>query len=292
MRVTQSEMCRSLLSDMGSLNADLFRFSSQVSSGKLLNQLKDSPSGSAELVSLAKLGADIDQYISNTNAGNVYMKTADSALNEVNNLATSIYAKGSEGVSETVNDDTRASIAYEIRSLRDQIVSLANSEVRGRYIFAGSMVTKPPFLLQGDTISYQGDSTVNTLSVGAGNDVQMNYSGDAVFSPIFSAINSLLTALDGNDIADIQTALSQITPALSGLSEVRAQVGSNLNAIENSQTWLQSQATSVKEQRSLIEDANMAQAAVQLKQTQTALDASMSAASSVLQQRNLFDILG
>ena len=34
------------------------------------------------------------------------------------------------------------------------------------------------------------------------------------------------------------------------------------------------------------------QAAVQLKQTQTALDAAMSAASSILTQRNLFDILG
>ena len=280
------------MSDIGTLNEDLGRFSRQISSGKLLNQLKDSPSGSAQLVSLSEQDSDVDQYLSNTDAGNVYAKAADSALNEVNNLVTSIYSSGSQAVSETITDATRATIATQVRSLRDQIVSLANSEVRGRHLFAGSMVTAAPFLLQGDSITYQADTTVNTLSVDAGTDMQMNYSGDAVFNPIFATIDSLLTALDGKDTAGVQAALSQITPALSGLSKIRAQVGSNLNMLQNVQAHLESRQMSLKEQRSQIEDADMAQAAVQLKQTQTALDAAMSAASSVLTQRNLFDILG
>ena len=292
MRVTQLEMCRSLLSEMGNLNQDLSKYSSQVSSGKLLNSLKDSPSGSAELVSLAKLGSDVDQYLSNTNTGNLYLNVADSALNEVNNLVTTIYSKAGQAVSETISDDVRATLASDVRSLRDQIVTMANSEVNGRYIFAGTKVTSSPFLLQGDTVSYQGDGTVNTLTVDAGTDVQMNYSGDAVFSPIFSTINTLLTALDGNDISAIQTAMSQFAPTLSALSTVRAQIGSNMNVLENVQTRLGAQQTSLKTQTSQIEDADMAQAAVQLKQTQTALDAAMSATSSVLTQKNLFDILG
>lgn len=267
-------------------------YSSQISSGKLLNHLSDSPSGSAKLVSLGKLDADIDQYISNAETGNLYLGVMDSALNEVNNLATSIYSKGSQAVSEIISDETRASIAYEIRSLRDQIVSLANSEVRGRYVFAGSAVTAAPFILEGDSITYQGDGTVNTLSVDAGTEVQMNYSGDAVFNPVFAAIDSLLTALDANDIAAIQTALGEISPALADLSRVRGQVGSNMSMLENVQSRLELRETSTTEQRSRIEDADMVQAAVKLQQTQTALNASMSAASSVLTQSNLFDILG
>lgn len=292
MRVTQSEICRSLLSDMGKLNEDLVRFSRQVSTGKRLNQLQDSPSGSAELVSLANLDSDIDQYRFNADAGTLYLSAADSALNEVNNLATSIYSKGSQAASDIISDDVRTALANEIRSLRDQIVAMANSEVRGRYIFAGSEVSADPFLIQGDFITYQGDNTVNALCVDAGAEVQMNYSGNAVFNSTFAAISSLLTAIDGNDAAGIQTALRQFSPALSDLSKVRAQVGSNMNVLQNVQSRLELRGTSVREQRSRIEDANMAQAAVQLKQTQTALDAAMSAAGSVLTQRNLFDILG
>jgi flagellar hook-associated protein 3 FlgL len=292
MRVTQLEMCRSLLSDIGNLNQELSRYSSQVSSGKRLNHLVDSPSGSAELVQLAKREADVDQYLSNTDAGSLYLGVADSALNEVNNLVASIYAKGSQAASEIMGDDARAAFAAEVRSLRDQIVSLANSEVRGRYIFAGAKVTAPPFLLDGDAVSYQGDGTVNTLSVASGAEIQMNYSGDAVFSPVFSAIDTLLTAIDGNDPAAIQTALSQFSPAISRMSQVRAQVGSSLSMLENIQARLETQQTDVKAQRSGIEDADMAEAAVRLKQTQTALDAAMSAGGTVLTQRNLFDILG
>jgi flagellar hook-associated protein 3 FlgL len=292
MRVAQSEIYRTLLSDFASLNEDLSKVSSQISSGKSLNHLKDSPAGSAALVSLAKLDADVDQYLSNTDAGSLYMGIADSALNEAANLVTSIYSKGSQAVSETITDETRSIIAGEVRSLREQIVSLANSEVRGRYIFAGSMVTEPPFVIEGDNVTYRGDSRVNTLSVDIDMDVQMNFSGEDVFGPVFEAINSLLTALDGNDMDAVQTALNQFTPSLSAFSLARAQVGSSMNALENVQARLHARETSLAAQRSKIEDTDMAQAAVQLQQTQTALDAAVSAASSILTQRNLFDILG
>jgi flagellar hook-associated protein 3 FlgL len=292
MRVTQPDMCRTILSDFGTLNEDLAKYSSQVSSGKRLNHLNDSPAGSAELVSLAKLDADIDQYTSNTTTGNLYLGIADSALNEVNNLVASIYADGSQAASEIISEESRAALASEIRSLRDQIVSLGNTEVRGRYIFAGSLVTAPPFLLEGDSVTYQGDSIVNTIAVDTGTEVQMNYSGDAVLGSVFAAINSLLTAMDVNDIAAVQTALSEISPALADLSKVRAHVGTNMSMLEDVQSRLQLRETNVTEQRSRIEDADMAQAAVRLQQTQTALDAALSAAGSVLTQSNLFDILG
>jgi flagellar hook-associated protein 3 FlgL len=292
MRVAQLEISRSLLSNLGSLNEDLSKYSSQLSSGKLLNHLSDSPSSSAQLVSLTKLEAEIDQYDSNTNTGNLYLGVTQSALNEVNNLVTTIYTKGSQAASSGISDDTRAALAYEARALRDQILAVANTAVRGRFIFSGSLVTDPPFVLEGNTITYQGDSSVNTLSVDTGTNVQMNYSGDAVFNSIFASINSLLTAMDANDTAGIQTALNQISPALADMLSIRARVGSNLSTLENVQARLESRKTSLTEQRSAIEDADMAEAAVQLKQTQTALDAAMSTASSVLTQRNLFDILG
>ena len=65
-----------------------------------------------------------------------------------------------------------------------------------------------------------------------------------------------------------------------------------MSMLQNVQTSLQSEQTSVTQQISQIGDADMAQATVQLNQTQTALDAAMSAAKDVLSQSNLFDILG
>ena len=95
MRVTQSQIYRNFMSDLETLGEAYNQISRQVSSGKKLNQLKDSPSGCAELVSLANLESKTDRYQSNANASSLYLQVADSALNEVTNLVTSIYAKGS-----------------------------------------------------------------------------------------------------------------------------------------------------------------------------------------------------
>lgn len=280
------------MSDLETLNDSASRFSRQVSSGKKLNQLKDSPSGSADLVSLSELASEVDQYQSNTNSGSLYMKTADSALNEVNNLVTSIYTKGSQASADTVNAGDRSALANDIRSLREQIVSLANSQVNGRYLFAGSLVTKPAFDLTGDTVTYNGDSSVSTMPIDKGTEVQMNFAGDAVFGSIFSSIDSLLAGLDGNDVDSIKASLTQFTSTISDLGQTRAQVGTNMTFINNIQSHLNSQQTSIKEQRSNVEDADMAQAVVQMNQTQTALQTAMTAGGTILNQRNLFDILG
>ncbi len=292
MRITQAEISRSFLADLGTLNGDLASLSRQVSSGKRLTDLKDSPAGSAELVFVANQEAEIDQYRFNSDAGSLYLGVADSTLNEVNNLFTSVYAKGSQAASDSVNDDARASLAYEVRSLREQIVALANSQVNGRYLFAGSVVSAPPFSVDGDAVVYDGDDSVHSIRIDSGLEVPMSFSGSEVFDSVFTVIDALLAGIDGNDVSAIKASLEEFSSALSGLSLVRGRIGSNMSALEAVKARLDSRETGVKEQRSRIEDANMAEAVVQLNQTKTALDAAMSAGASVLQQSNLFDILG
>jgi flagellar hook-associated protein 3 FlgL len=292
MRVTQSQINRNFLFDLENFNENLAKISRQVSSGKKLTQLVDSPKGSADLVSLTEMASKIDMYRSNLDAGSFFLATADSALNEVNNLVTSIYTKGSQAASETISQDARATMAMEVRSLRDQIFSLANSQARGRYIFGGSTVLSPPFVINGDTVVYQGDADVNGIPVNDGLEVAQGVAGSDAFNSVFSAINSLLTALDGNDIPGIAAALGQFSSVFSGLGQVRGQIGANLSLLQNVKMNLESRETSLVEQRSQVEDADMAKAVVQLNQTQTALQAAMSAGGAIISQRNLFDILG
>ena len=292
MRITQTEISRNFLSDLGTLNGDLASISRQVSSGKKLADLKDSPAGSAELVHVASRESEIDRYRFNSDAGSLYLSVADSALSEVNNLFTSVYAKGSQAASDSISDEGRATLAFEVRSLREQIVMLANSQVNGRYLFAGSAVIASPFSLDGDSVVYHGDDAINSINIDVGYEVPMNFSGTEVFDPIFSVMDSVLAGIDTNDIGSIKTALDQFSSALSGLSQIRGQIGSHMSALENVKALLDSRETGLKEQRSKIEDADMAQAVVRLNQTQTALEAAMSAGASILQQRNLFDILG
>jgi flagellin-like hook-associated protein FlgL len=62
--------------------------------------------------------------------------------------------------------------------------------------------------------------------------------------------------------------------------------------LSNVKTNLASRETSLKKQQSQLEDANMAESVTALSQVKTALETAMTAGGSILQQRNLFDILG
>jgi len=292
MRVTQSMAYRNFLNDLDSLNQSSNKTLREVSSGKKINSIRDSPSGSAQLVALRDLESKIDQYTSNIGDGSYFLKVTDSALNEVHNLLTSIYAKGSHAGTETINPEERATLAGEIRTLRDQILMLANSQARGRHIFAGSQVTDVPFTITGDAASYQGDNVVNQVFVDEGMEVAQGVSGSEVFDPIFSAIEELLAGTDTNNLTDIQSALARFSSTLSGLGQIRGKVGANIGLLENVQSNLDLRTISVKEQKSRIEDADMTEAVVRLKQIETSLNAALSSGGTLLGQRNLFDIIG
>jgi flagellar hook-associated protein 3 FlgL len=292
MRVTSAEMYRNFLSDLEKLNTSYNKVSQQISSGKRLAQLKDSPAGCAELVSLTELASEIDTYRSNMDSGSYFLRAAESALNEVNNIFTSLYTRGSQAGSELMTQEARAAIGTEVRTLRDQILSLANSQVRGRYIFGGSQTLSPPFELTGDSVAYQGDDEVTKAAINEGVEVSLGVTGDETFNAVFVAIESLLTALDGNDVPGIQSALSQFSSAFTELGQVRGQIGSNLSVMDHITTVLDSKELNLKERRGKIEDANIAEAAVKLKQIQTALQAAISSGGNMLSKPNLFDILG
>jgi flagellar hook-associated protein 3 FlgL len=281
---------RNLLAGAENLRENMETANQQISSGKKLNSLADSPSGSAELVDLHAELAAIDQYRENAGSGGFFVNLGESVLSSAVNVVTAIYTRGSAGASSLYDVDSRTELAKEVRSLRDQLLSLANTESQGRYIFAGSQVTTAPFAVSGDTVSYQGDLVQNRVIVADGLQVQQNVAGSTVFSKAFSAVEQLLTALDGGDQAAMQTALSQFEAALGDLTQSRAELGVSLTAIQNAGAEQDSRELAIKERQSKIEDANLAEAATQLKANETALEATFTA-QTIAGQNNLFDYL-
>lgn len=290
MRVTDSIAYRNFLTGLENLNSEMNTASQQFSTGKKLLSLKDSPSASAEVVDLRARLSELDQYQSNNDSGTFFLNVADSALNSLNNLITSIFTTGSAVASGTNTAELRGIAAVQVRSLRDQVLALANTEADGRYIFAGSKTLSTPFTISGDAVTYHGDLTVNSIEVADGVQVQQNVPGSTTFQAAFDNINALLAAMDSNDGAAIGDALSHFSSTLSGISQVRTQVGSNLSELSDLKSELDSGKTNITARRSQIEDANQAEAVTKLTQTQTAIQASLKV-QSLVRQYNLFDFL-
>jgi len=291
MRVADSAAYRNLLEQLNVLNDRLERASQEVSTGKRLTRPSDSPAESAEMVQLNAQLSQIDQYHANIDNSGFFLNVADSALNQLYDVLSTVYARGSAAGNSFNDEGVRQTLAAEIRALRDQMLSLANTEVRGRYLFAGSQVTSPAFDISGDTVTYLGDEVVNRIRVSDGVEVRQNLPGSTAFGGAFSAVEQLLGAIDSGDADSITAALGQFKPMFDQLGQVRTRLGVELGKLQESNLELQNVQTDIETRKAHVEDANLAEAITRLNQSQTALQAALQS-GSLIHQLNLFDYLG
>lgn len=291
MRIADSVGYRTLLNHLNMLNNRLEQANEQVSSGKRLTHLYVAPADSAEMVQLNDQLSQLDQYQTNADTSGYFLQVSESALNSMYDLITAIFTRGSDAANSYNDAGVRATLATEIRSQRDQILSLANTQVKGRYLFSGSQVTTVPFAISGDTVTYQGDAAINTINISNGLQVEENIPGATVFSPVFSTVEDLLAAVDSGDLDAIRSSLSQFAATLATVSQVRAHLGIDLAKLRDSAVSRQTQQTNIETRQAHVGNANMAAAITQTAQTQTALQAALTAGSMV-GQKNLFDFLG
>ena len=297
MRVTQLETHRNLLTDLEKLNRDFADVNRQLSSTKKLNILSDSPFGSASLVDISEQALRLETYRFNIIASAYQLNSAESALNAVNNAFVSIHTLGMQAATETLSSDSREAIVNEIKNIRDELVARGNTQVDGRYLFAGSSNDKPPFELNNGVVEYKGNENIHSIPVGDGVEVVAGVSGSKALGAVFDAVDSIIASID-NSIAGVGTlkqigdALGKFQKGMIELGQARGQIGVSLSMVDRMSAMLDTRNGVLREQRSHIEDANIAEVAVRIQQLQTAIDAALSSGGAVLRQSSLFDIVG
>ena len=299
MRVTQLELNRNFLTDLEKLYRTFVDVNRQMSTGKKLNSLGDSPLGSADLVDITQQALRLDTYRSNMISGAYQLKASEAALNAVYNAFVDIHTLGSQAANEPTSVEGRGAILLEIEKLRDEIISRGNTQVDGIYIFAGTAVDSAPFEI--DTVTgrvvYLGNEDVNNIPIGDGVSVDAGVDGRKALESVFNAVDELIAALNnsisgGGGGERIDEALGFFGGALDDLNKARGEIGVNLAITNRMSAMLDTRNNVLREQRSNIEDANILEVTTQLSQLQVAINAGLTSGATILQQNTLFDIIG
>jgi flagellar hook-associated protein 3 FlgL len=77
-----------------------------------------------------------------------------------------------------LNADNRIAVATELKEQKKHMISLANSQLNGQYLFSGSAVNTKPIDSEGD---YHGNSDALMTLVGDGVKIQHNIEGKSLF---------------------------------------------------------------------------------------------------------------
>lgn len=292
MRVSNKTVFDTARFNLANLTNDLNRANMVVSTQNRLLKLSDDPVGLTQVLNMRSSLSNIEQMGRSISLGKSWLASSESAQTSVQNLVSDTKALCVQMASATTGAAQRRSAAESVENNLKEIVALANTDVNGRYIFAGSETDSTAFTLNEDnSVTYNGDNNAFTVKIGRNASVEIGGDGQAVFQPsgagasddIFVIMKDLITALQGNDIGGIQTAMTNLDTFFDHNSAQISDVGSKMIRMEIKANVFQDLEISTKERLSEIEEPDMVEAILELKAKELAYQAALASTSKVLQ---------
>ena len=254
------------------------RAQEQIATQQRIAKPSDDPSIFGQAILEKSALADNEQWIRNIQFGTARVAVADQTLGQAQNLISRVRELAVQARSDTTSAQGRVTIAQEVRQLHRQLIQLANAEVNGQPVFAGTKTDAPPFVLGiGDAVSYQGNSESQSIAVGPNQTTQIVLPGDQVFTGgttnVFDGLRNLLTALESNNGAGIEVGIGALDQMTAQLSSAQGQIGAIANRLETAQGTAQVVSEAIQNILSSQTNTDLATALTELKRQETAYEA-------------------
>jgi len=212
------------------------------------------------------------------------LSVTESAISESARVASRVQELMLSAANETLSASDRLAISYEVAELKEQLLSLANTQVSGSFIFGGYKTGAEPFTAAG---VYQGDQGQRTVEVAPGLSVKMNLPGDQVFAPtggvnIFDVVSQFETDLTNNDVDNIQDSITDISTAHKQLLNAQSSAGINLKTVLSAKDLRAEIEQNVLQQKEAVVDADPHEAFTEFTQTQYGLQAALAQAQKII----------
>ena len=301
MRITQQTISTQVTEGLQRSFQRLARTQEAVTSGRRINHLSDDPIGAARVLELRGFEQSLTQYEKNLNTALPAFEQADSVLDNVVDRLVRAKELALAMANDSNSPDQRVQTSKEVRELLNQVLSLANTKVENRFIFAGFVNGTPPFSEGGGVVSYSGDSGEILVQTSAASSIPMNVPGDEVFQgvglgtgvDIFDICLDLETALQNNDVSGvsgIRTQIGRLDVAVDQILSFRAEFGARVNNAHVAKDAIGIMKIQNDERRSQIEDADALAVYSDFARYQQAFQAALQSASQLIQP-SLLDFL-
>ena len=306
MQISTNLMFDRAIAQMGVTQDRLSKTQTQLSTTKQINKPSDAPDQAATITRLKSAIDRQNAYVSTINSVKDKLSQQETAASNATDVLTRLKELTIQAANDTYSGVDRKSIDLEVRQLRDQLLSLANTQdVNGNFIVSGSRVGKQAFATdENGKLVYQGDQTVSATGVGDQSAVDINRSGTNPFDKIvrldennkkmavgfFQVIDDLSAALQSNNSGDIKRAVGEMTTLQQGLSDSLASIGAATNKIDNQASLAEENVLRMKSTLSQVEDTDYTEAITKMNKDILALQAAQSSFAKIA-QLNLFDYI-
>ena len=295
MRVTERVKFLSATKNLGRIQGEQQKKMTQLSSGIRLQRLSDDPIASQKVSQLKKSADKVDQYQRNIDFARHPMEVADATLDESSRILYRLKELVIQSLQTTLTTRDRDHLANEVVALRDQLQSLANTEVNNQHLFGGFNTDTPPY---DAAFAFVGDTNIREVQVSESLRVKSALAGGSVFGDgtlgtvdIFDNVNQMEVAIRAGIEVDMQTEFARLDESIEQVISGRNEIGVHLERIEGAQRvsdFYQERFTvMISEQR----DVDFAKAVSELQLLENALQVSMATSGKMMQRSSLLDFI-
>lgn len=294
MRVTASTISSSLTAYLTKNLSNIAELQNQISSGKKLNKPSDDASRLPIVLELNSRIERNNQYVRNIDDGFSRLGLTETVLNDVSNLIQRAKDLALRGGSDGLSNTDRQSIAIEVNSLIEQLMSFSNKESIEGYLFGGTKTDSEPFVVLRDSQNKITDVLANGnitgkiyRTVGDSDPLEISSDYTGILFGTGNVFDTLIQLRDSLEIDDEDKVLE----AMDKLDKVHfrdvtskiSEIGVKANFLLNRKSEIESDFVQYAEQLSAIEDTDIAETIILLEQQLVAYEAALLAGNQILE---------
>jgi flagellar hook-associated protein 3 FlgL len=297
MKVSTSMFFDRASTQLGNVQGSMAKTQEQLSTGKQITKPSDEPDKASLVTRLESEIARQKSYQGNIKSIEIRLMAGETALTSTSDVMFRMKELAVQAANDTLGAADRKTISLEMTELRNQIVSLANSQdSNGNYLFAGSRVSQMPFAPDAKgVLTYQGDQARMVVAVGDNRRMNLNIPGSDAFGNVvrddgkggrvgvgfFQSLGDLINSVKGSDRVAIQRGISEIDTLQQSVSDATAQVGTDLNVVDSQANVLDEITLRLKITMSDIQDLDYTEAITKMNKDQLALEAAQSSFAKI-----------
>jgi len=291
-RITQRAVA---LTSLQGLNRNLDavgKLQQQLTSGRLINAPSDSPTGTNRAMQTRGEQAAVAQQARNISDAKSWLEQGGSALQELIDTSRRVRDLTVPGLNTgAVSAASQKALSTEVTSLREGLLSLANTAVQGRPLFGGVTPGSKAYNADGTWAGLAGPPVTRRLS--ASEVVRVDITGPEAFGPdgdnLFDIVGRIATDLVADPTA-LAGHLTKLDAVMNSMSTAVADVGSRASRVEKAEQLNFDRSLLLQSQLAETENVDLPNTIMKLEMQRTTYEAALSATAKALQP-TLLDFL-
>ncbi len=208
MRISDIILSSDYVNNLNTAKSKVNSLQNEIATGKKIMQPSDDPGGTSNIIQWNFQLNQMNTYSSNIDGGSSFIQDTTSAMQNVQSQVTDILTT-LNSANNIDNMTNLSNIGDQVNQYLQTLISLANTESDGKYVFGGTDFSAPPYAMNSSNTAVQvqvGDvSGIQKITTSQNTQQQINLSGTDVFGTIVQQLGNIDSGTALNATVSSQT---------------------------------------------------------------------------------------